>query len=248
MAYEISDDKTEANRDAWNGHRYEAWLSAFGSPEAEARRIVTNPAHVLRRLLPYLGRVEGKRICSVQGSHGRIAVAFSHLGADVVVIDFSEENRRFALELAVSAGVEIDYVLCDILQADQLGRNRQFDILVLELGILHYHQDLNRFFSVMRELAADGCMLLLNEFHPVQRKLHWPEGPHNYFHSGLIEADVPNPASNGESLGTCSYRFWTLGEIVMAVVKAGFRIAKLDEHPDSTEPTIPGSFTLIAQT
>jgi hypothetical protein len=39
---------------------------------------------------------------------------------------------------------------------------------------------LDRFFGVMRELAADGGTLLLNEFHPVQRKLFWPEGPHHY--------------------------------------------------------------------
>ncbi|MDR6665597.1 hypothetical protein J2X71_001855 [Rhizobium sp. 1399] len=30
-----------------------------------------------------------------------------------------------------------------------------------------------------------------------------------------------------------------------AVVKAGFRVATLDEHPDWVDPTIPGSFTLM---
>lgn len=248
MTSEASDERTEANRHAWNAQRFDAWLSAFGSPEAEARRIVAEPGQVLRRLLPYLGEVAGKRICNVQGSHGRVAVALAHLGADVLVIDFAEDNRRFALELAACAGVVIDYALCDVLKADELGRNRQFDVLVLELGILHYHQDLNRFFQVMRELATDGGTLLLNEFHPIQRKLYWPEGPHHYFQTDLIEADVPNPAQDGESLGRCMYRFWTLGEIVTAAVNAGFRIARLDEHPDWKDPTIPGSFTMLAET
>ncbi|MES0885304.1 SAM-dependent methyltransferase [Roseibium sp. SCP14] len=214
MASEIFDDKTKANRRAWNARRYEAWVSAFGGPEAAAQRIASDPKHVLRRLLPYLGSVADRRVCSVQGSHGRVAVALGHLGANVVVIDFSEDNRRYALEL----------------------------------GILHYHQNLNRFFKVMRELADDDGTLLLNEFHPVQRKLYWPDGPQHYFHADLIEADVPNPVKDGESLGTCSYRFWTMGEIVTAVVNAGFTIERPDEHPDWLDPTIPGSFTLVART
>lgn len=130
MGSETFDDKTEANRHAWNAGRNSAWVSAFDSPEAETRRIVTDPSHVLQHLLPNLGSVAGARICSVQGSHGRVAVALSYLGADVVVFDFAEDNRRFALELAASAGVEINYVLCDVMKANELGQNRQFDILL----------------------------------------------------------------------------------------------------------------------
>lgn len=247
MADEAPKMKTAANRRAWNAQRYEAWLSAFGSPEAEAQRILAEPTHVLRRLLPYLDQVNGKRICNVQGSHGRIATAFAHLGADVTVIDFADENRRFALELAACAGVKIDYVLGDILKATELVTAHCFDVMVLELGILHYHDSLDSFFGVMRELTASGGTLLLNEFHPVQRKLHWPEGPHDYFSGDLIEASVPNPANNGINLGMCRYRFWTMGEIVTAVIKSGFRITILDEHPDGIDPTIPGSFTLVAK-
>ncbi|MBY3152001.1 methyltransferase domain-containing protein [Rhizobium laguerreae] len=246
MANDTDETIAEANRRAWNAQRFDAWVSTFDSPGAEARRIVAEPERVLRRLLPYLGEVTGKRICNVQGSHGRIAVALAHLGADVLVIDFSEENRRFALELAAAAGVSIDYALCDILKAGELGRSHDFDMLVLELGILHYHRDLDRFFMVMHELAADGGMLLLNDFHPVQRKLFWPEGPHHYFQTDLVEADVPNPNNSGTSLGKCMYRFWTMGDILTAAIKAGFKIAKLDEHPDWADPTIPGSFTLMA--
>jgi SAM-dependent methyltransferase len=175
-------------------------------------------------------------------------VALARLGAEVFVVDFSDENRRFALGLAAAANVTIDYALCDIMDAGNLGRNHNFDVLVLELGILHYHQDLDRFFAVMRQLAASGGMLLLNEFHPVQRKLFWTDGPRNYFQTDLIEADVPNPDVTGARLGKCLYRFWTMGDILTAAIKAGFTIARLDEHPDWTDPTIPGSFTLLAHT
>jgi len=246
MTISAANKITEANRHAWNAQRFDAWISAFGSAEAEAARIIAEPERVLRRLSPYLGEVAGKRICSVQGSHGRVAVALARLGADVQVIDFSEENRRFALGLAAAAGVSIDYAVCDIMEADSLGLAHRFNALVLELGILHYHQNLGSFFTVMRKLTADGGVLLLNEFHPVQRKLFWTEGPRNYFQNDLIEADVPNPNVAGARLGRCLYRFWTMGDILTAVIKAGFTITRLDEHPDWTDSAIPGSFTLLA--
>jgi len=246
MATDAANNVTEANQRAWNAQRFNAWVSAFGSPETEAARIIAEPERILRRLSPYLGEVTGKRICNVQGSHGRIAVALARQGADVTVIDFSEENRRFALDLAAAAGVTIDYALCDIMESGDRIEARDFDILVLELGILHYHQDIDGFFTVMRQLARGGGTLFLNEFHPVQRKLFWTEGPRDYFQTGLVEADVPNPDVTGASLGRCLYRFLTMGDILTAVIKAGFTMVRLDEHPDQTDPTIPGSFTLLA--
>jgi 2-polyprenyl-3-methyl-5-hydroxy-6-metoxy-1,4-benzoquinol methylase len=130
-------DVTDANREAWTAGRYDAWTSAYGSPAAEAVRIIEDPERVLRRLTPHLGEVSGRRICSVQGSLGSIAVALTRLGAEVLVVDFSEENRRYALELAAAAGVTIDYAVCDVMEPGRLGRDHSFDVLVLELGILH---------------------------------------------------------------------------------------------------------------
>jgi 2-polyprenyl-3-methyl-5-hydroxy-6-metoxy-1,4-benzoquinol methylase len=238
----------DLNRDAWNADRYDAWVSALGPADVEAARLVADPAHTLRRLLPHLGEVAGERICSVQGSHGRVAVALALLGAKVTVLDFGEDNRRYALELAKAAGVEIDYRLGDVIEAGSLGLNGQFDAVVMELGILHYHQDLNRFFGVMAGLAKDGGRLVLNEFHPVERKLFQTiEGvPQDYFNAELVMADVPNPTGEAKSLAKCAYRYWTLGEIVSAIIAADFRVGKLEEHPGWTDPTIPGTFTLVA--
>lgn len=140
------DSTRDGNRRAWNSRRFDAWVSAFGTPEAEAAKIIAEPERVLRRLSPYIGDVAGKRICSIQGSHGRVAVALARLGADVLVIDFSEENQRYALALAAAAEVAIEYAVCDVMEASALDRPHRFDATVLELGILHYHQNLDRFF------------------------------------------------------------------------------------------------------
>lgn len=246
MPTDTTRNLTEKNRKAWNNSRYDVWVTAFDGVGVEAQRIVSNPEHPIRRISPYLGALEGKRICSVQGSHGRVAVALAVLGAKVHVIDFSEENRRFATDLAKAANVSIDYTVCDILEADSLDLPHKFDALVLELGILHYHQDIERFFTVMRNLVKDSGLLFLNEFHPVQRKLFWACGPQNYFSNKLVEADVPNPDAEGASLGKCQYRFWTMGQVITAVINNGFTIVRFDEHPDWSNSAIPGTFTLLA--
>jgi 2-polyprenyl-3-methyl-5-hydroxy-6-metoxy-1,4-benzoquinol methylase len=241
-------DNVDRNREAWNAGRYEAWVGAMGTPEAEARVIAADPRHKLRRLLPHMGEVAGQRVCSVQGSNGRVAVALALLGAEAAVLDFAEENRRYALELASAAGVAIDYRLGDVIEAGGLGL-APFDWVVMELGILHYHQDIVRFFQVMAQLAKPGGRLLLNEFHPVERKLLGPSAvqPADYFRSGLVVGDVPNPTGDGRSLGTCVMRGWTLGEIVTAAIDGGWRIERLEEHPGWTcDATIPGIFTLVA--
>jgi 2-polyprenyl-3-methyl-5-hydroxy-6-metoxy-1,4-benzoquinol methylase len=243
----MSDEATARNRDAWNAERYASWVAALGTPAAEAAKIIADPRHVPRRLLPHLGDVTGKRICSVQGSHGRVAVSLALLGAKVTVLDFSDENRRYALELAEAVGVPVDYRVGDVIDADKLGLDQSFDAIVMELGILHYHQDLDRFFAVMASLAAPEALLLINEFHPVQRKLFWTLEPRDYFNAVPVESDVPNPTGDGRSLGTCMLRFWTLGEIVSAAIAAGFAVLRLDEHPDWTDPKIPGTFTLVAR-
>jgi 2-polyprenyl-3-methyl-5-hydroxy-6-metoxy-1,4-benzoquinol methylase len=181
------------------------------------------------------------------GSNGRVGVAFALLGADVTVLDFAEENRRYALELAAAAGVSIDYRLADVIEAGQLGLNGTFDWVAMELGILHYHQDLVRFFAVMAALAKPSGGLVLNEFHPVERKLFQPGGAfRDYFHAEPVVGAVPDPTGQGRTLGTCVMRGWTLGESVTAAIDAGWRIDRLEELPSWNDPSIPGMFTLVA--
>jgi 2-polyprenyl-3-methyl-5-hydroxy-6-metoxy-1,4-benzoquinol methylase len=239
-------DRTlEQNRAAWNAGRYDAWVEAMGAPAVEAAKLVADPRFKLRRLLPHLGDVAGKRIVSIQGSNGRVAVALALLGARATVIDFAEENRRYALELAAAAGVAIDYRLADVIEADRLGL-APFDTLVMELGITHYHQDLDRFFAVMAALTRAGGRMVLEDFHPVERKLLGKGAVGDYFRTELVVGAVPDPTGAGRHLGQCVMRGWTLGEIVTAVVQAGFRLQRLVEQPSWTDPLIPGTFIVVA--
>lgn len=63
-----------------------------------------DPAHTLRYWLKYTGDPSGLKVLNLLGSHGRKAICFSLLGADVTVVDISEENRLYACEVAEAAG------------------------------------------------------------------------------------------------------------------------------------------------
>jgi hypothetical protein len=58
---------------------------------------------------------------------------------------------------------------------------------------------------------------------------------------------VPDPTGAGRSLGQCVMRGWTLGEIVTAVIDAGFTLKRLEEHPSWTDAAVPGTFILVGQ-
>lgn len=238
-------DAVDANRKAWDADRYATWIASKGDPAMAAAAIARDPRHTLRRLIGHLGDVAGRRILNLQGSHGSIALALALLGAEVTVIDFAEQNGRYALEMAASACVAIDYRCADVLTAPRLGLG-QFDDVVMELGILHYHQDIDAFFGMCRAMTREGGRLLLNEFHPVQRKLFWPHASGDYFDESLIEGVVPTPPGLPPSTETCLLRFWTLGEVVTALLGAGWRLASFAEHPDWDDPKRPGTYTLSA--
>ena len=234
------------NQAAWNAGRYDIWTASLGEPALAAERLRADPDALLRRFGPHLGEVAGRRIVNLQGSHGRIAVALALKGAKVTVIDFAEENRRYALALAEAAGAALDYRVSDVMAAGDLGLEPGFDLVVMELGILHYHLDLAAFFGVCAALVGPGGRLLLNEFHPVQRKLFSDLGTGDYFVAEPVLGPVPVPPGAPPSGETCLYRFWTLAEVLTACLAAGWTITAFAEHPDWDDPRRPGTFTLVA--
>jgi len=245
MSNTAHDVVRDQNRQAWEADRYELWVAAYGSPKAQATRLIADPHHPIRRIERHLAPIGGRRICSIQGSHGRIAVALALLGADCTVVDFSEPNRRYALDLADEAGVALDYRLSDVMSCGALGLSG-FDAVIMEMGILHYHQDLAGFFTVMAGVAAPGAVLVLNEFHPVERKLFGATPAGDYFSPELVIGDVPDPTRSGRDLGQCAYRFWTLAEVISAVLATGWTVTAFEEYPADNDPRIPGSYTLTA--
>ena len=250
--------RTAQNKQAWSGSAYLAWVERFGPPQAYAERIRKNPEGILAPILPYMGHVRDRRVLNLMGSNGNKAAALARLGAQVTVVDFSEENAVYARELAAALEVSVDYVVSDVMTFLPA---EGYDIVFAEMGILHYFDDLLKLFQKIRMFLKPGGRLIVRDFHPVSTKLIQSRGSTakvrkhkvsgDYFSTNLVEKQVAFdkylPDQGDE---TVYLRLWTLGEIVTGVAESDLVIKGLWEAPNQSseafDPGIPKTFTLLA--
>lgn len=246
------------NKIAWTQNSYEAWVNRFGTPNIAADRIKKNPMARLSSLSKHLGDVQDKRVVNLLGSHGSKAVALALLGADATVVDISENNRRYAAELAKEAGVPLRYIVSDVLKLPLTELTSKYDIVLMEGGIVHYFVDLQPLGRIIHQLLRTGGRLILQDFHPISTKLITSKGKKHkvtgdYFDSSIIETEVAYAQLLNETdrkiLTKVKIRRWTIGEIVTAVAGAGLFIRILEEEPNPKidDKGIPKLFTIIAE-
>lgn len=256
------------SEELWNEDTYTAWVARFGTPSEAAAKLIKEPSAKLYPLSSYFGDVQGKKMMNLMGSNGMKAVALSLLGADVTVADFSEANARYAADLAQEAGVELNYIVSDVLKLPDHVLDGSYDIVFAELGIVHYFTDLALFMETVRHLLSPGGIFILRDFHPVTTKLISSKGSTakvrkhkvsgDYFDTTLEEKRVSYSKylpSTGKPAGeqehsVVYWRRWTLGEIVTAAASSGLVIRQLVEEPnlssDVYDKGIPKTFTLVA--
>lgn len=253
----MQDRQTAANRLAWNTKAYEAWNTHFGAPSEEAARITHDPRHPLRRWLKYTGDPSGQRVINLLGSTGRKAIALALLGAEVTIVDLSVENRRYALEVAEAAGVGIRYINADVLNIPDEEQLRDFDIVLMEFGILHYFSDLEPVFALAARLLKPGGRYILTDFHPFAAKLLvetstgmalQPEA--DYYQSELLAGDLSYtgflPEEERDRLPKVLLRKWRVGEILTALAGQSFCLRSFEEEPNMNHKGFPAFFTLVA--
>lgn len=241
------------NKKAWEYNAYDFWMKQVGPPAQRAERITANPLGELKKYAHCFDSYKGVRIANICGSCGKKAVPLAVLGAEVTVFDISADNQRYALELAQAAGVQIDYQVCDVLEIDMGRYGDCFDVVFMEGGILHYFHDIDEFMSIMYGLLKPGGRLICSDFHPftkVMDTLDLQQPVMSYFSTDVFEGEMAHARFYDEeirkSFPKCSYRKYTISEIVNAVIGAGFLFRKMEEYPSWTNPDIPGEFTVIA--
>jgi SAM-dependent methyltransferase len=252
---DLQRESTEAAGDAWSDGAYEAWVNRFGPPEKWGARINRDPDTRLATLKPYIEHLDGKKVINLLGSHGTKAIAMGLCGASVTVVDISPENARYAKEVAETVGVSLHYIVSDVLNLPKEEISGDYDLVFMELGILHYFIDLEPLVKIIKGLLGPGGRAIVQDFHPVSTKLLSSKGNKhkvtgNYFDKTLIETNVAFSKYGSESAPKKVYeRKWTLGEIVTAFAEGGLMIKKLDEQPNikMSDIGIPKTFTLIAE-
>lgn len=251
-------NQSMVNKIAWEYRAYEFWNMRDGQPKEKAIQIKQNPLECLKVHKKYFCSVNDLKIANLCGSNGRKAIPLAIMGAEVTVFDISEENKRYALELARCADVSIDYVVGDIYDIDTQIYGDYFDILYLEGGILHYFGDIRRLISVLYRIAKKGGKLVLSDFHPYRKIVPIGQGgtcslhtKGNYFesdiHTGELAYADQFDKTEQDNFPQCQLRYYTLSEIINAVIQAGFIIKEYIEHPSWKDDRMPGEFTIYAE-
>ena len=246
-------DYSLQNKKAWEYNAYDFWLKEAGTPVDRAEKIIADPVGALKRYAGYFDTYNDIRVANICGSCGKKAVPLAVLGSKVTVFDISEDNQRYALELAEAAGTQIDYQVCDVLEIDMTRYGDTFDVVFMEGGILHYFHDINQFMGIMCGLLKPGGKMICSDFHPLTKvtdTLDLQQPTMSYFSADVFEGEMAHARFYDEEIRKqfpqCSYRKYTLSEIINAVVAEGFTLRRFDEHPSWTNPSIPGEFTIIA--
>lgn len=243
---------TGQNKRAWEFKAYDFWYRRQ-TPQDRAQEVLQNPIGQLRKYASYFERYEGVKIANICGSCGKKAVPLAVLGAEVTVFDISEDNKRYVLEVAEAAGVKIDYQACNVLEIDLNTYGAFFDIVFMEGGVLHYFHDIDKFMKVMYSLLRNGGSMICSDFHPFTKitdTLGLQQKTMGYFCTDIFEGEMAHARFFEEEIRKqfplCSYRKYTISEIINSVIRTGFTLRQFDEHPSWENDRLPGEFTLVA--
>ena len=80
--------------------------------------------------------------------------------------------------------------------------------------------------------------------------LNFEQPTMSYFSKEIFEGEMAHARFFEENIRKqmpkCSYRKYTMSEIINSVINSGFMLKKFDEHPAWTNEKIPGEFTIVA--
>ncbi len=245
-------DYSAQHKKAWEYNAYDFWVKSAGLPEERAKKDLQNPIGILKRYANYFDSYEGIRVANICGSCGKKAIPLALLGAEVTVFDISEDNKRYALEVANAANVQIDYEVCDILEINMDKYFEYFDVVFMEGGILHYFHDIDEFMKIMNSILKTGGKIICSDFHPftkISDSLKLQQPTMSYFSTDIFEGEMAHARFYDEetrrNMPKCSYRKYTISEILNSLIQNDFIIKRFDEHPSWEYEKLPGEFTAI---
>jgi SAM-dependent methyltransferase len=254
-----------ANRHAWDiaasehlkAPDWQAQLSGFVSPG------YSTFDDTMTTLLRAEG-LAGKSVVQPCCNNGREVLSLAAFGAARCLgIDQSAAFLEQAETLRAVAGSDATFLCADIyaLPGDV---PRDFDVALITIGVLNWMPDLARFFDAVAGLVKPSGRLIIYETHPFL-ELFDPEAddPMTLAWSYFDEDPVMTEESityDGSSGGETAPTYWfvhRIGQILNALIGAGFVLRRMDEYPHSNreaeydlyegqEAQLPMCYTLLA--
>ena len=179
-----------------------------------------------------LGDLDGKRVLHLLCGAGEATAALAELGAVATGVD----PRPAMLETARERWPKILWVDGDPQSLPRQLRRARFDLVYSGEGVIDGLHDLDGWATGIAAALRESGELLVFDDHPiadcVDGLLRWRS---DYFR------DPADPD-----------RLWRMGQVVSALVRAGLRVAALEEYPGGTarrghDRRIPATFLLYAR-
>jgi SAM-dependent methyltransferase len=190
-----------------------------------------------------LGDVTGKTLLHIQCHFGLDTLSWARLGARVTGVDFSSAAIAFARELAADLGFDgARFIESNVYQLPvRLGD--AFDVVYTSRGVLGWLPDIRGWARVVARFVKPGGRFYISEAHPVlqvfenegvrpgELRLQYPYWEHGNPLIFDVHGSYADPSADlGEEHKEHGWDHG-LGEIVTALIDAGLRIDRLDEHP-----------------
>lgn len=178
--------------------------------------------------LGLVGDLDGAAVVELGCGGGQMTVGLADCGGDVVGVDFSREQLRFAEATLAEADVDVDLLLGDV-ESLPLA-DESFD-LATNAFVFQWVPDLPAAFREAYRVLRPGGRFVFATPHPAFDVVDPETGQlsKSYFDTG--RQVVSDPSLEHDLV---TYRS-TVGEIVTSVVDAGFRLERLIE-PGSPDP------------
>ena len=233
-------DLHAGNRDVWN----RTSRGGYGRDvEADVSLLRGGGTNLMPAETRLLGDLRGvRRAIHLQCSHGLDALSLLNLGAEAVIgIDISEEMLLSAREKSDALGANARWIRADVLDAPH-DLDGTADLVHTGRGAIPWMMDLEAWAAVVARLLRPGGRFHLFEGHPLDTL--WDEeatgfalreGASYFADAPQAERSFPYEVAlrvDPDAPVALASRVWTVGQTVTALVGAGLRIERLEEHPE----------------
>lgn len=242
-------DLHEQNRRSWNKA-----TRAHNSHKADqAAFLRAGGSTLFPEELELLGEIAGRSLVHLQCNAGQDTLSLARRGAIVTGVDISDEAIAFATRLAQESEIPATFQRADVYTwlEQTAGTAQRFDIAFCSYGALVWLSDITSWARGIAAILKPGGRFAMVEFHPFAMVFDY-DWSHRfpYFAEGQVmtweEGIGDYVAGSGAALAPSGYlegvqnfknphpthEFpWGVGEVVTALLEAGFTITALKEYP-----------------
>ena len=212
-------DQAAANRDSWSRRCREHAKEWYRLDDFRAGGVTLDCLQ-----LSEVGDVSGKTLLHLQCNAGLDTLSWARKGACVTGIDISPKAIEMAHQYSDESNVPARFVCSDVYEITDALQDR-FDVVYSSQGVLCWLNDLMRWAETIALFLKPSGFVYVMEEHPFAATLDEqearPSKDYPYFHT-----DEPDHKG-----GETYQWYWSLSDVVNALIHAGLRIDFLNEHP-----------------